>query len=410
MRLVIPYSSGDIAGALRLVKWIGFLSSRYANSMQFESVVLVASPRAARMAVHAEIGKLATAIFGECTVYVPPAEKEIGWPGSANWMFETALEYVEKTFSDAMLWMEPDAVPLCPNWYDFIKHAWAQAQAEGKHFLGARVPYAIPHMSGIAVYGEEWRAVAPSLVTCPDEEAFDVHSADEVLPLAKFTPLIQHVFHRHDKGWRVPGLSILDERAVVFHQDKLGILIGLIDRVSFNGDCLANPIFKYQFETINVMRKFYRTANATKAVQISSKRIAFAPLPAFAGAVPGEYSTESEAEQVELDDLAQNPTTGITVLTKEQWETVTKKKAPVSATTTSAPSKIISPSLPLAPTPSRQPAALVAEPQKSVGEVHGKPGGPIKDIDDVLKVETVIPSQPNNAGPRKGKAKKPTPA
>lgn len=396
MRLVIPYSAHDIAGALRLVKWIAFLSSRVAHSMQEESIVLVAAPRAARMKDHSAIVRTATAAFGECTVYVPEEEKEIGWPGSANWMFETALEYVEKTFGDDMLWMEPDAAPLCPPWYDYIKREWVVAQQKGKLFMGNLVQVGVPHMTGIAVYGEDWRQAAPSLVTCPDEQAFDVHSAEEVLPLAHITPLIQHVFHRHEPNWKVPGLAAIDERAVIFHQDKRGILIGLLDRVCFNGDCQSHPQYTYQSESVPVMRKFYRVANATKAVKSGGRRFVFSPLPAFGGAIPGEYSTESEADQATLDDMAQNPASGVTELSQEEWEGLTKKKAPsaMSNTTTSQPLKPSPLNLPIKQTPSKKTAEVVEEPAKSVSENPGTGSKAIKDIDEVLKTAPVKPAQP----------------
>lgn len=190
------------------------------------------------------------------------------------------------------------------------------------------MPHSTPHMTGIAVYGRNWRQVAPMLVTCPPHDAWDTWSGPTVLPHAHLNRLIQHVFRRHDRGWVVPSLGILDREAVVFHQDKQGRMIGLLDAERYGSECSAHPLFNYVTvnKSDNVMRKFYSAQNVTKAIVAHGKRFKFEAVGIHGGAVNGAYSTEVEDEQVALEDLTCNPSTGVTEVSQEEWENATKKR------------------------------------------------------------------------------------
>jgi hypothetical protein len=318
MTLVLAYSDKDILQAIRVMAWIGFLSQKHGNSMLNERILLVASRRAAQRKKHRHLCWLASRIFGEARCFVPETEHEGAWPGPANWMFQQALEHVERHFQDDILFLEPDGTPLCPDWFEQIQAGWLEAQGNGKTFLGARVLIDIPHMTGIAVYGRNWRKVAPSLVNVPDSVPWDLHAAAQALPHCHFTKLIQHVFHRHDPGWVVPSLGILDPKAVIFHQDKSGRLINILDSAFYVNECFRHSLFNYvavsQEET--VMQKFYHAENVTRAITSHGKRFRFDALDIHGGAIPGAYATDSESEQIALADLTSNPTTGVTEITK----------------------------------------------------------------------------------------------
>jgi hypothetical protein len=296
-----------------------------------------------------------------------------------------------------------------PTWWDAINAEWETAKANAKTFMGAYVPHTTPHMTGIAVYGTKWRELAPMLIQSPNHDAFDCYGAPQVLPHCHFTNLIQHVFRRHDPGWEVPHIGILDHRAVLFHQDKRGKLIAMLDQSQYNGDCAQHPMFGYTHlsHTVKVMRKFYYASNATKAFDSQGYRFVFSPLEPFGGAIPGVIATETQGEQIALDDLASNPATGISILSEADFEAVTKKKLPPPSSSTFEPLNKTSQKAALLPTPSQSPALLVAEPVPSASDPLPATEG-IKDIASVIKVGAVEPSQ-TRVSPPSGRPRKAAP-
>jgi len=413
MQLVIAVSHVDLPQAVRQMKWIGMLSQANDNSMLLESCLLVVSRRASFRNGFKELCWLAAKIFREARCYVPAGEQEKGWPSSANWMFAQALCHAEQHFGEDILFLEPDACPLKPSWFDEVQDEWVVAKRNGKSFMGARVPHTPDHMTGNAVYGRDWRSLAPTLVSVPDHDAFDTYSSPQVLPHCHVTHLIQHVFRRHEKGWRPPHLAIVDRRAVIFHQDKHGALIPMLDKALFNGAGMDHPLFGYRnsYEPEKCMRKFYHTQNGTKVWKSHGYSFVFDRVDPIGGTLPGVYTTEFEAEQAALDDLASNPTNGIREISAQEWERYTKKKWEKPISNTSKPLSGTSPLVPILPTPSQSPAVLVAEPiNPPTDPTAGGTKPMIRDINDVLKTGTVEPAVPSQAPtlnvPKSGRPRK----
>lgn len=403
MLLALAISHIDISQAERLVKWIGFMAEQNGGNLRKETVIAVWSVKSAFLRPTERIDKMLKATFGE-VVDLVSEEHEVGWPGAANRMFLTVLEVAEK-LCKPVFFLEPDGVPITPDWFHAI-----QEEYRAVPFMGGYVPTPPPpHMTGIAVYPPNWRDYAPSLANVPDSAGWDTYCADAVNSNAAFTPLIQHVFRRHEPGWSISGLNALDKRAVIFHQDKYGKLIQMLDDANYDGACARHPIFGYTLPSTEdpVMTKFYRCANATKAIQANGRRFVFDPVASFAGATPGVYSTESPSEQDMLADLVQNPTTGISEITQQEWERLSKKKWSHPVLATSKPLKPTLPKAVISPTPSRQDAVVVAEPLSVAGDPSAPAGlSGIKDINDVLKLDTVVPSQPSPSGVSKKKHSK----
>lgn len=137
------------------------------------------------------------------------------------------------------------------------------------------------------------------------------------------------------------------------------------------------------------MTKFYYAVNATRAIQSHGRRFIFEALDCHGGSIPGAYQTDNEEEQIALGELTMNPTTGVTEISQEEWENSTKKKAlPVPSSSTSKPWNATLPQAALRPTPSKGPAALVAEPVSKASKETGAVG-PIKDIAEVIKIGEV---------------------
>lgn len=162
---------------------------------------------------------------------VCPDENEDGYPKSASHLFLRAMEYCEKTHpTEPILWLEPDTLPLKPNWRQVIADEYA---ARGKPFMGQiERGHGIAHLIGCSVYPPDWRAKAPmlaSVLSAPDifwgkgfGQAFDTWAAPETVPQAAEVRSIQQI-------WR-PRLPItgawlwsnVRPGAALFHQHKDG--------------------------------------------------------------------------------------------------------------------------------------------------------------------------------------------
>lgn len=93
------------------------------------------------------------------------------------------------------LFLEPDAIPCTPDWYERIKVDYKLGK---KPFMGHKVtpvnhPGVPPHMSGVGVYSDITPMLNPKAIS-PSEVAFDIAGCDEFLRQAHFSPLIYHKY------------------------------------------------------------------------------------------------------------------------------------------------------------------------------------------------------------------------
>src|SRR6478736_3762103 len=101
-----------------------------------------------------------------------------------NSLWRTAAWYFHlPTLKGPWMWLEPDAIPLCRDWYDVMVAEYRQSQ---KPFYGAMVQSPNSndtHMSGCGIYDPR----TPSIMTTamvkgePYDTAFDVADAKKVL-------------------------------------------------------------------------------------------------------------------------------------------------------------------------------------------------------------------------------------
>lgn len=393
MILLVPYSHVDINAASRLMKWLGWLSRLHGNSLRKESILLAASIRASKRSIHGNICELAARTFGEARCFVPDTEFEVGWPGACNFMFAEALKHISKHFDDDVLLIEPDAVPLCPEWLETIKDEWAVARAAGKEFMGNWVRYGIPHMTGIGIYGKNWPAIAPKLAEVQVATGWDEYAAEQVAQNAHFTKLIQHVWWRlYPASYESLSLEMVSPDAVLFHQCKHGRLMRLLDEELFQGRADRETGFLQQER---VTMAYFLNHNLNRVVRSHGTVLAFDALDTVGGLWRGIRYTEDEAEVSALRSLAQTPGSGIAEITAEEYEERTKKKV-----TQSSPSTVSVPQ-PAAMQINQSPALLVEDPAAS-GIARGNGDTPesatlVENIDDVVRLGKVIPPD----GPKK---------
>lgn len=148
-----------------------------------------------------------------------------------NSMFRQAAYYaylVHKPLSPWM-WLEADAVPMVPDWYERLNAEYERAK---KPCMGDYIDSNVPHLSGVAIYPAKLPEFFPEMVH-PNigGNAFDVAAHAKVLANAHRTLLIQD-------GWRSKGVTAAKIRpeAVLYHASKDGALIDELRNKKNGGD------------------------------------------------------------------------------------------------------------------------------------------------------------------------------
>jgi hypothetical protein len=175
--------------------------------------------------------------------FVPlPDLQESGYPGSASHLFYRTMEIMERDHAGhPILWVEADAIPTRPGWFQEIEEEY---QTCGKPFMGhLELNVRPPHMAGVAVYPPNWRELSPRLGNChraPDTrqwgrgkgQAFDVYAAPDIMPNAAQSRTIQQV-------WNCPPITeanmeqLIKPGTALFHQCKTGALIDVLSRTKY---------------------------------------------------------------------------------------------------------------------------------------------------------------------------------
>ena len=234
----LAYCHRDIEAARRWLAWTGFLSREAKPEVSHDLVVM----RNLRMG--AEV--LPADIAGVKVVQaVCPDEDERGYPGSATHLFIRTLEFCNKRYPGRpVMFCEADTVALKPKWMDAISAEYAKC---GRPFMGFHVTTSVrPHMAGCGVYPANWRSLSPLLAGILDAprdsalfgkdkgQAWDIYAAPEVEPLMARSKTIQQIW-QPGLWLNAKGLSRLSAQAALFHQDKEGSLIRLLNRERFGG-------------------------------------------------------------------------------------------------------------------------------------------------------------------------------
>lgn len=407
MIIALPYCHKDIRQAYKVVCWMSFLSQENGDSMRQEQILLIPSRHAAQKAIHKDLLAVSTKTFGKAHCHVPATENEEGWPVSCNFMFREALFHVEQFFpGEDMFWMEPDAVPLQPRWFNIIKLEWARAWSSGERFMGAFVQTPSKHMSGVGVYPINWRKWCPSLAD-ESPEPWDIRCAPAIMPNACFTPLIRHRVEvvpitRCDQfDHRAPSNMLPNVKPCVYHKDKDCAIPALLDAEHYGGRAEAQFHFSRIPTSERVPMKFYMAQNISRLIRSQGHAFAFDSIGIFGGAHQGVFATENESEVIALDALAGNPASGVTAISQSDYEGTTKKKV-FSVSPDHKPEIIQSDPRILDPVRvSEKGAGVVVVPEFSAVKAQISET-PITSIDELVKIGHVMPSDLGIAPKKKG--------
>ena len=146
-------------------------------------------------------------------------------------MWHECVKTVADQFNVPWFWMEPDAVPLTPDWLDKIEDEYLAAKKP--FMLDKVITPTRSHNSGVGVYPGRVRDYTQRLWELSGGSPWDVFLAEEFTPFTHHTGLIHDKFYR---VWEDPksgppvfpdaeSLSIIEPGAVLFHRNKDGSLI-----------------------------------------------------------------------------------------------------------------------------------------------------------------------------------------
>jgi len=173
-------------------------------------------------------------VFNHWKTYrLPDHQAGQPWPIPHNNHFQKTARWIkadlQKEPEQFWFWVEPDCVPMCPDWLPRMELEHAKALRAGKVFTGAFVsipkPTSTPdHMTGNAIYPRDLPRYAQTAMLV-STTAWDVAAAPEILEQAYFTLGIQHNY----EAPHFAEIADIDRRVrtstILFHQSKDGSLI-----------------------------------------------------------------------------------------------------------------------------------------------------------------------------------------
>lgn len=310
---VIGWCKSDASAALSLCRWIMHLGGCENND-----IVLMATPDDWASPKGEELKQFVADSPG-FTVIETMEPIPAGWPIGPNRMMSEALDYSEQRASP-MLWLEPDAVPLRKGWLQDIEEEYERA---GTVFMGDWIPgkrSSKGHMSGIGVYGPEWRSYAPELARTTTEP-FDIASGKGVSKSFKQSQLIQHLpidrSHRHDFS-----TVLLPPKLAIFHPDKDGVLIAARAARSQSDAPITQAVAEPEAAT---PMRYYETANAAHPIKVKHGRmeinIQFQSYGVVASALAGVLATDDVLVQQFLPQRRE-----VREITEDEYYSLLKKK------------------------------------------------------------------------------------
>ena len=155
------------------------------------------------------------------------------WPIPHNNHFQKTARTLKRDLEGQpeqfWFWVEADCVPMHKDWLARFDAEHAVGQRQGKMFTGALVcppaPTSTPdHMTGNAIYPRDLSRYAPAALLV-GKTAWDVGAAEEIIPQAYFTNILQHVYESPKFATIREANLTVRTTTLLFHQSKDGSLI-----------------------------------------------------------------------------------------------------------------------------------------------------------------------------------------
>lgn len=144
-----------------------------------------------------------------------------GWPAGPNGMFGSTMIHIainSVNNYECVYWMEPDCVPIVPNWFACLVEEWRRRHPTTL-VMGSRSDCngdgTGDHISGSCVYHPNVARLIPQITTC-DNVAWDYIHRSRIVQVGMSTKLIQNRY----KETNVDAGKIEEPGVVVIHGVK----------------------------------------------------------------------------------------------------------------------------------------------------------------------------------------------
>ncbi len=174
-------------------------------------------------------------VYSEVKWFVYPAPPPGWWP--PNQAFQQTAYHMAKQ-DKSWLWLEPDCIPLCPEWLKTLSDKYHRA---GKKFFAPKIPE-LGHYNGTGIYPFDTPKLIPHAMQ-DRGTAWDVSMRAQMTEHAyDAMPFIYHIWSQHGErfshcsGGAIPNfthrglLRQIPPSAVLFHRDKNGSLITMLEQ------------------------------------------------------------------------------------------------------------------------------------------------------------------------------------
>lgn len=189
--IVIPYWNGDKDHAFELCKIISGLQEHPVKG-DIAHVLLVCRQDSAIDPVMVKI------IREKFTVFTFHSRSPLkGWPSGSNGIFsQTMIHIGQRSIKsyECVYWMEPDAIPLCPNWFWDLVIEWRNRHPT-TNIVGCRADCngdgTGDHITGCAIYHPNIAKILPEITLC-DGQAWDYQHRAKIVQMGGPTKLIEN--------------------------------------------------------------------------------------------------------------------------------------------------------------------------------------------------------------------------
>lgn len=212
--ICVPFWKGDNTQAIELCKIVAGLQGSHAGNLAHVMLICRQDWK-----VDPNMVKIIAPKFNTFTFQSRSPLK--GWPSGSNGMFGSTMIYISNSFKnkyECVYWMEPDAIPLCPNWYWDLVLEWRRKHPSA-NIIGYRSDCngdgSGDHITGCALYHPNIARILPQ-ITMSDRIAWDYQHRAKIVSMGGHTRMIQNRYGQKN----VPSGVINEPGVVIIHGVK----------------------------------------------------------------------------------------------------------------------------------------------------------------------------------------------
>ena len=230
--IVLGFHSGDAPQAEKFCDWCYYLSDQ-----QKDVSVLLVSASDCHAEMQTKIRIAAEVAFGSVELFVAPPTERVGKIENTNHLFKSAVEYIASHYKTAWLWVEPDCVPIKPDWITELSLAY---NSQPKRFMGSYLKFNVRDeekrcLARTSIYPPD--AIRDLIHFCNGTVSFSAMAGETIVARSTKSLLIQQIQYDHEKDY-----NKIRENAVLLHSDKSGKLIKHYMDTAKPGEVIVAPV------------------------------------------------------------------------------------------------------------------------------------------------------------------------